>query len=197
MDAAVAIIQAGRDRLPVLASVLGRAFVTEQMMQWPLGPGEDMEARTVRAFEYFLENLIELGIVWEAGAGMGAAVFVPPDQLSAWEDAQRHDRRVHALTDDGGHRWDAFWTWIGSKVPNEPLWHLDSVAVAPEMQGRGLGSALIEFGLARARAAGNGVFLETGTPRNVPLYERFGFRVIEDVDAPRGGPHIWFMRWDP
>ncbi len=30
-----------------------------------------------------------------------------------------------------------------------------------------------------------------------PIYERSGFRVVEDVDAPDGGPHIWFMRWDP
>lgn len=193
----VEITQARLSRLSVLAAVLGRAFVTEQMMRWPLGPKNDIEERSVRAFEYFLENLIELGIVWEAGTGMGAAVWVPPDQLSAWEDAQRHDHRVRALTDHGGRRWDLFWEWIGSKVPNEPLWHLDSVGVAPEMQGRGIGSALIEFGLSRARAAGNGVFLETGSLRNVPLYERFGFRVIEDVDAPSGGPHIWFMRWDP
>ena len=193
----VEITQAGRDRLPVVASVLGRAFVTEPMMRWPLGPDGDIEERTVHAFEYFLESLIELGIVWEAGVGMGAAVLVPPDQLNAWEDAQRHDDRVHALTDDGGRRWDVFWEWIESKVPDESLRHLDSVGVAPEMQGRGIGSALIDFGLSRARAAEAGVFLETGTPRNVPLYERFGFRVFEDVDAPGGGPHMWFMRWDP
>ena len=37
-------------------------------------------------------------------------------------------------------------------------------------------------------------FLETGNPRNVPYYERFGFRVIDEGDAPGGGPRIWFMR---
>lgn len=65
------------------------------------------------------------------------------------------------------------------------------------------GSRLIEFGLGLARAddAGAflenaGAFLETGTPRNVPYYERFGFRSVDDADAD-GGPHIWFMRWDP
>jgi hypothetical protein len=31
----------------------------------------------------------------------------------------------------------------------------------------------------------------------VPLYERHGFRVVDDADAPGDGPHIWFMRWDP
>jgi hypothetical protein len=48
-----------------------------------------------------------------------------------------------------------------------------------------------------ARAGGEAVFLETGTSRNVPLHERLGFRVLEEGHSPGGGPHIWFMRWDP
>jgi hypothetical protein len=56
---------------------------------------------------------------------------------------------------------------------------------------------LIATGLARARADGVGAFLSTGTPRNVAIYGRCGFRVVEDIDAPSGGPHVWFMRWDP
>jgi hypothetical protein len=40
-------------------------------------------------------------------------------------------------------------------------------------------------------------FLETGRERNVGFYERFGFRVVDDADIPSGGPHVWFMRWDP
>jgi predicted N-acetyltransferase YhbS len=69
--------------------------------------------------------------------------------------------------------------------------------VAPDCQGRGIGSALIQFGLDRARTDETPVFLETASPRNVPLYERLEFRVVEDSDAPGGGPHVWFMRWDP
>jgi predicted N-acetyltransferase YhbS len=83
------------------------------------------------------------------------------------------------------------------KIPTEPLWHLDSVAVEPGWQGRGIGSALVEFGLARTRATNTAVILETGTPRNVPLYERLGFHVVEDADSPEGGPYVWFMRRDP
>jgi hypothetical protein len=28
-------------------------------------------------------------------------------------------------------------------------------------------------------------------------YERFGFDIVTNEDAPDGGPHIWFMRRDP
>jgi len=98
---------------------------------------------------------------------------------------------------DGRRQYEAFWAWVESKLPDEPVWHLDSVGVRRELQGRGIGAALIEFGLARARADATPALLETGNPPNVAYYERFGFRTFADADAPGGGPHIWFMRRDP
>jgi ribosomal protein S18 acetylase RimI-like enzyme len=193
----VQITRAGPDRLAMLASLFGGTFVEEPMVRWPLGIHGDLAERFTRLFAYFLESLIDLGMVWEAGAAMGAAVWIPADGAKAWEEAQRQDRRVHRLTDDGGRRYDAFWAWVESKMAGAPAWHLDSVAVQPELQGQGIGAALINFGLARARAAGAGACLETGNARNVAYYERFGFRTVDDADAPDGGPHIWFMRWDP
>ena len=84
-------------------------------------------------------------------------------------------------------------TWpLGGLTEN-----LDSVAVAPGSQGRGIGSALIEFALERGRESDTAMLLETGTQRNVPLYERLGFHVVEEADPPEGGPHVWFMRRDP
>ena len=124
----------------------------------------------------------------------GAAVSVPPGRLEAWEDHPWNQPRINALTDDGGCRYDAFWDWVDSRSPDEPLWQLDSIAVEPAARRR-FGAALIAAGLARARADGVGGFLSTGTRRNVSIYGRCGFRVVEDIDAPGGGPHIWFMRW--
>ena len=191
--APVEITLATPDRVSVLASVFGRAWVTEPVAIWGLGFEGDLEERLIRAFEDFLEALIPLGMVWEAGRGMGAAVWIPPDRPDAWEAQARFIG--HAPPGEGERRFDVLWSWVESKIPDEPLWNLDSLAVDPTLQGRGIGSALIEFGLAQVGEAG--VFLETGTARNVPLYQRFGFRVVEDADAPDGGPHVWFMRRDP
>lgn len=193
----VDITQASSDRLIPLASVLGRSFVVEPMMCWSLGDHGDLAERFTRAFEYFLEDLIPLGMVWEAGNAEGTAVWVPPDGAAARHGAQTRDGRLEGLTLDGGRRYSVFWEWVESKIPDEPLWHLDSVAVEPEARGRGIGVALIEHGLARARADRMGAVLETGNPRNVPYYEAFGFRVIDEAEAPDEGPRIWFMRRDP
>jgi GNAT superfamily N-acetyltransferase len=191
------VTRAGPDRVSALASMFGRAFVDEPMMRWPLGDHGDVVDRFARCFAYFLEDVLGLGIVWEVGDAKGAAVWIPPDQSEPWEVHPWNQARISALTNDGGGRYEAFWDWVDSRCPDERLWQLDSIAVEPIVQGRGLGGALIAAGLARAGRDGIGAFLSTGTPRNVTIYERAGFRVVEDLDAPGGGPHIWFMRWDP
>ena len=196
----VEIRPADSSRIAHIAEVIGRAFVTEPMMTWPLGGRRhDLEERCIRYHALFLEPLMGRGIIWESTDGHGALVLVPPEQQDALDDALAHvdDSRTHDVLDDGGRRHELFWEWVASKIPFEPLWHLDSVAVAPGSQGRGIGSALIEFGLEQAREGGTAMVLETGTQRNVPLYERLGFHVVEEADSPDGGPHVWFMRRDP
>jgi len=183
-----------------IAGVFGRAIVTEPMMTWPLGGrSDDLEARCIRTYALYLEPLLEQGLVWETADGHGALVLVSPDQTDVWVDALTHveGSTTHDVTDDGGMRHERFWGWVASKAPPEPFWHLDSVAVEPGWQGRGIGSALVEFALERARESKTAVILETGTTRNVPLYERLGFHVVEEADPPEGGPHVWFMRRDP
>lgn len=105
--------------------------------------------------------------------------------------------RILAAADDGGRRYEAFWEWVSVHDPLEPSWQLDTIAVAPERQGRGIGRGLVEAGLARARADGTSAFLSTGTRANVAIHGRCGFHVYHEADAPDGGPRIWFMRWDP
>jgi len=166
-------------------------------MRWPLGDGGDAVARLTSAFAWFLDRLAPTGMVWEVGGGDGAAVWIPPEGGDAWQEAQDAMSRVRELTDDAGRRFDLFWGWVASNISDERGWHLDSIAVEAELRGRGIGAALIEFGLSKASADRTGAFLETGNPANVAYYERFGFRTIAQADAPGGGPHIWFMRRDP
>ncbi len=185
-------------RLPQLAPMFGRAFIHEPMMRWPLGEHGDLVKRFTCCFAFFLEAARGLGVVWEIGDADGAAVWVPPARSEDWMAADPWNQpRIRALANDDGRRYSAFWDWVASREPDEPLWHLDSIAVGPARQGEGLGAALIAAGQQHAQADGVGAFLSTGTPHNVTIYNRCGFRVLDDLDAPGGGPHIWFMRWDP
>ena len=136
--------------------------------------------------------------MWETSDGSGSAVWLDAAMTATFTEDELVTRPLIALiTDDGGARYSRFWDWLDTHLPDEPAWFLDQIGVDPAHQGSGIGGALISHGLAMADAAGLPAILETGNARNVPFYQRCGFRIDEEADAPDGGPHIWFMRRDP
>ena len=193
----VEIRQASPERVPALAAMFARAFADDPLVLATLA-AEDRDERARRFFMLIEGQWADLGFLWEAGDAAGAAAWVPPEHHGALADQNAAlQGPFHALTADGGVLHDALWDWIESRIPDEPLWFLDSIGVEPDRQGEGIGGALVEFGLDQARRDKVPAFLETGIARNVAYYERFGFRLVEEGDAPLGGPHVWFMRFDP
>jgi GNAT superfamily N-acetyltransferase len=181
------------DRLPVMASVLGRAFVRDPMILWPMAEAPDMEARVARHFATIYRDFMERGTMWEAGDGAGFAHWVPPGGAGkALETTDAIMVALRELTDDGGARYEVLWEWVEARVPADVM-YLDAIGVDPSQQGRGAGTALMRVGLERARELDVDAFLETAVEANIAYYERFGFEVIED-GAIADGPHIWFMR---
>jgi len=69
-----------------------------------------------------------------------------------------------ALTDDGGRRYDAFWEWVDSRTPDEPLWLLDSIAVAPTRQGQGARLGADATGCRQPRRPYAGISLDGHSP---------------------------------
>jgi GNAT superfamily N-acetyltransferase len=185
-------------QLATLSGAMARAFVTEPMMTWPIGVVPELEAAIEACFRIWDSENIELGVVFEIAQGAGGAVWVPPELASRWIEAERRARpAIHALSEDGGTRYELMWDWIESREPDEPGWYLDRVGVDPAHQGAGLGRALVQFGIDQAAGAGVPAFLETATERNVSFYISLGFHVVEVEDVPAGGPRIWFLRRDP
>jgi GNAT superfamily N-acetyltransferase len=191
------ICRADSSRLGLLTSVFARAFVDDPMMRWSLLGKREPQDVLKHCFTFFLEVALDLGLVWEAGDARGAAVWIPPGSSDEWEEHPWSQPRIFELSDDGGVRYESFWDWIESHIPDEPLWLLDSIAVDPRVQGHGYGRSLIEMGQSKAATTGSGAILSTAAERNISIYRKCGFHVVDHLDAPDGGPHVWFMRWDP
>jgi GNAT superfamily N-acetyltransferase len=95
-------------------------------------------------------------------------------------------------------RFDAIFDAIDEALERaspEPVWYLGVLGVDPTWQGQGLGSRLMQPILDRADSEGLAVTLETGQPRNLPLYARHGFEVTDELPpvAP-GAPVVWTMK---
>ncbi len=68
--------------------------------------------------------------------------------------------------------------WVGE----DPVVALGPIAVLPERQGRGIGSALTEAGCQEARARGEKMVILIGDPA---FYPRFGFEPAMGRGAPQ------------
>jgi GNAT superfamily N-acetyltransferase len=86
---------------------------------------------------------------------------------------------------------------IESMHPHEPHWYLATLGTDPEMQGKGVGSALMRPALDHCDTEGWPAYLESSKERNVPFYRRHGFEVVREVPLPGGGPKIWTMWREP
>lgn len=85
---------------------------------------------------------------------------------------------------------------VDDQHPNEPHWYLALLGVEPSQQGHGLGSALLKPVLERCDTDITPAYLETQKPENLPFYERFGFRVLNEVRCA-DSPPVWLMWRDP
>ena len=71
--------------------------------------------------------------------------------------------------------------------------YLQIIGVAREFQGQGLGGTLIRAVVEEAEREGRTLYLETETERNVAMYERFGFKVIQTITLPVVSLPMWEM----
>ena len=76
--------------------------------------------------------------------------------------------------------------------PHEQHFYLAFIAVAPRLQGLGLGGAMLDATVKRADEMGVPAYLENSNPRNTKLYERAGFVVRKNI-APLGAPPLMAM----
>jgi GNAT superfamily N-acetyltransferase len=182
--------------VPVAVDTLTRAFVGDPYVRYVIDA--DGYQERIRRFQELCLTRIGMvyGHVWVADGGRAVAVWNTPDQDPSpafaeigplLGDLMGNRAEAHELVEEA----------VGPYRPQEPVWLLDTVAVAPEAQGQGLGRAVLAPGIEAAARAGHPAFLETSTQRNVVFYERLGFEVTAEVPLPDGGPRTWCMRRDP
>jgi GNAT superfamily N-acetyltransferase len=72
-------------------------------------------------------------------------------------------------------------------------WYLAALAVSPDRQRSGLGTALLKPILNRAEATGVPCYLETFRESTAAFYARAGFVEVRRGRIPGGGPIFWCM----
>jgi len=125
---------------------------------------------------------------------LGAALWETPDQAGRFVDTLRlglvllkHDWRRMPLAHRATLAKDA-------ARPKAPHYYLSVLGVLPGHQSKGVGAALLLPTLEESDRKRIGAHLETANVRNIPFYERLGFRVQEKVEVS-GAALPFFTMW--
>jgi ribosomal protein S18 acetylase RimI-like enzyme len=150
----------------------------------------------LRHFPQFVEGFggraFEHGGAYYIHGNIGAALWLPPgihpddeglDKLFAQSLPSSHREAVLEVLDQ-----------MAGYHPSEPHWHLTMIGVDPLECHKGYGSALLEAGLLPCDQAQETAYLESTNPRNIPLYERFGFEVLGTIKAGNCPPIYPMLR---
>jgi ribosomal protein S18 acetylase RimI-like enzyme len=157
--------------------VLG--FSADPMARWASPDAAVYLDRRAEFFDAFGGAAFDHGTAFVADEGAAVATWLPPgvesdgDRLSAIMAEQTPESRMAEM--------DTLFAKMGEFHLREPHWYLPLIAADPARQGQGLGTALMEAAIARIDADGRPAYLESSNPRNIPLYERFGFERIGEI----------------
>lgn len=186
--------------VPRVAAALAAAFIDDPVYAWllPRGPGFRPRLRVMFAAELEQYVLPRGGTVWTTSGYGGAVATLPP---GAWELPK-------SMTGKQALKWlGAFGRRLGRAIrvktaieerhPPEPHFYIRVVGVRPQLQGEGVGSALMAPTLRRADAAGLPTYIEASSERSAALYERLGFVLTEVLALPEGGPPLRLMLRPP
>ncbi|WP_312182113.1 GNAT family N-acetyltransferase [Arthrobacter sp.] len=179
------LAQASPAEITAIAATLAEAFKNYAWTRWTVD-GERHEARVAAIQRLYLEHIgLPYGEVWVDDQFKCVAVLVQPGPIEMLPGLQE---KLSALHGTAGQR-------LQIRLPQPPVgtWTLAALGVAPDTQGNGAGTALMDAVLQDADRQGRSIALETSSERNVAFYGRHGFRVWAVTEMPDGGPFVWSM----
>jgi ribosomal protein S18 acetylase RimI-like enzyme len=196
----VSIRKIERDDLDRVVELLTRAFDDDPVANFFAKQDARRVERIGRSMRMNLEQLtFPFGETYVSEGFEGAALWNAPNQRphGLWNDL-RLIPGLFAMT--GAARFPAVMSAV-SRVeklhPKEPHYYLFVIGVDPAYQGQGISRQLVAPVLERCDREGMPAYLESSKESNIPIYERFGFRVTGEIPLTKGGPMLWPMWRDP
>lgn len=174
---------------------LGRTFAVDPSVGWILRRAKDPVALTTSVYRWIVDGALSFGHVDVARDGnvyLGSAVWLPPDAHLRLPPLREVLPLLPLMAGAGMSLLRYGYASSRVKLPF-PAWHLMVIAVTEAARGKGVGSALLDTGL--ARCGPDAVKLEATSERSAALYESRGFIRLGEVKTPAPTPEI--IMWRP
>lgn len=162
-------------------ATLTAAFIDDPFIRWMFPDAKQYLQFFPQVLKYFAGGAFDHDSAWRTDDYKGAAMWLPPG-ISPDEEA------LGKVMEEGvanGLQAEVFdvMEQVDTSHPAETHWYLPAIGVEPMLQGMGYGSALLKQGVKICDEQNVAAYLEATNPASIPLYERFGFKVIGEIQA--------------
>ncbi len=191
------------------ASVLASAFQREPLFRYLFPDSLARQRQLPRFFHVLVRNAISHGDVYVTSPRLeGVAIWYPSekDETSLWRavfsgalSVRLRIEEAYAMRRNGGAararftRYSDYANSMHGRLAPFRHRYLNVIGVAPPFRGQGYAGALLRPVLARMDEDGLPCYLSTQNPDNVPLYQHFGFEVVEEGTVPDSDVRHWAM----
>lgn len=183
----------GRDQSELVGHIIGTSFHGDPVNRWVFQGDQGM----VPYFTHASRKLyLQKGFGHVSDCGQGCTLWLGPNQAKDIPVWNSMDMALDMIRYGGirslknGMNVDSC---LSNLRPKDPHYYLFAIGVLATAQGKGLGGRLMREGLKQAEAARMPCYLESSKPSNVPLYEHFGFKVINEIKPHPDCPPLWLM----
>lgn len=196
-------VRMGKEKVKQATNTLSRAFRNDELYSYIIPDEVKRNSILPLIFEFRIRYGLSYGEVYASSSEVeGLAIWIPNKniEMTLWRIAKCGGislflkagkstmKRLFDLAE--------YASEIHKKHANFPHWHLSPIGIDPIFQGKGYAGILLSSKLKKIDEEHLPCFLETQSEKNVLIYKRYGFKIVEEGKIPGTKLPHWAMLRD-
>jgi len=182
------------------SETLGRAFQKDPLFAYFMPDASERGKKAPYIFQLLVRGAVSNGEVYATSPELeGIAVWLP-FLNNAIPSGRRSDPVGLSVIPKIGmevlgrvQNYSQYSSSMRTRHATFPHWFLAGFGVEPPLQGKGYGAILLRAMLARLDKEQVPCYLDTQNEKNVPMYQHFGFKIVEEGMVPDSPVRHWAM----
>lgn len=176
-----------------IVDILTSSFDDNKSVNYVINQDKKRVQRIRSLMDYSFEVCYRFGDVFLSDDKNGCALIVLPDKKKTNLKSILLDIKLitSCIGISNVNKAMARESKIKKLHPKELMYYLWFIGVDPNKQNKGIGSSLLNEIIKEGTSKKRNIYLETSTVRNIPWYEKFGFKLYNKLDL---GYQLFFLK---
>ncbi|TKB99153.1 GNAT family N-acetyltransferase [Pedobacter cryophilus] len=177
------MINASYEDKYLIVDILTKSFDTNKSVNYIVKQDQKRIARIRSLMDYSFEMCYHYGDVYLTNDKKGCALVLYPHKKESSLKSILLDVKLilRCIGIENIGKAMKRESAIKQLQPKIPMYYLWFIGVDAKHQNNGIGSQLLEFVIADSEEKQLPVFLETSTLKNLPWYQKFGFKIYNEL----------------